>query len=107
MEMRYYTFRALDARADLNNFHPHECARGGEPLTLLKKCPGLLLDIAMLEGVEGVGNVLESYGADRLAFGTFAPLFYPESSVLKMKESALSDDVAKKIGWTNAQGFFT
>lgn len=49
------------------------------------------LDIAMLEGVGGVENLLKDWPPDRLVFGSFAPFFYWESARLKMQESELSD----------------
>ena len=47
-------------------------------------------DIATVEGVGGVANLLTHAPADRMVFGSHAPFFYLESAVLKLKESALS-----------------
>jgi hypothetical protein len=46
----------------------------------LQDCPNVWLDFAMIEGVGGVGNLLKSWPADRLVFGSFAPVFYWESA---------------------------
>lgn len=48
------------------------------------------LDIAMLEGVGGVENLLKDWPLDRVVFGSFAPFFYWESARLKLQESELS-----------------
>lgn len=47
-------------------------------------------EIATLEGVEGIANLLRQIPVEHLCFGSYAPVFYPESAVLKLKESALS-----------------
>ena len=78
-------------------------ARGGEPLTLLAKCENLWLDIATLEGIGGLGNVIARYPAERFLFGSNAPFFYPESAVLKLKESAVAGDALKMITGDNAR----
>jgi predicted TIM-barrel fold metal-dependent hydrolase len=60
-------------------------------------------DIATLEGVGGVENLLRQVTADRVVFGSHAPFFYLESSVLKLKESALSEPPATSIQAGNAR----
>jgi len=42
-------------------------------------------DIATLEGVGGVANLLKQVPADRVVFGSHAPFFYLESAVLNLK----------------------
>ena len=82
-------------------------ARGGEPLTLLNKCEHLWLDIATLEGIGGVGNVLAKYPVDRFLFGSNAPFFYPELAMLKLKESAVAGDALKSLTGDNARKLLT
>ncbi|MBX7210701.1 MAG: amidohydrolase [Verrucomicrobiaceae bacterium] len=48
------------------------------------------LDIAMLEGVGGVENLLKDWPQNRVVFGSFAPFFYFESARLKLQESELT-----------------
>ena len=61
-------------------------------------------DIATLEGVGGVANLLKQVPAERVVFGSHAPFFYLESALLKLRESALSDAQAKAIREGNARG---
>jgi predicted TIM-barrel fold metal-dependent hydrolase len=60
-------------------------------------------DIATLEGVGGVANLLKQVPADRVVFGSHAPFFYFESALLKLKESALSEPQATSIRTGNAR----
>jgi len=82
----------------LNALH---APRGG-PLTQLAKVEQVSFDIATLEAVGGVATALEQLPAERLVYGSHAPFFYPEAAVLKMRESALPDDVARKVLSENA-----
>jgi uncharacterized protein len=75
--------------------------RGG-PLSALGKSEQVSFEIATLETVGGVATVLEQIPAERLVYGSHAPFFYPEAAALKMKESALSDDVARNVLSKNA-----
>ena len=46
-------------------------------------------DIATLEGVGGIQNLLAQVSAKKLLFGSHAPFFYFQSALLKIQESAL------------------
>ena len=75
--------------------------RGGV-LSTLAKVDRVSFDIATLENVGGVEKVLEQLPADRLLYGSHAPFFYPEAAMLKMKESRLENDVARRVLSENA-----
>lgn len=75
----------------------------GKPLNDLITAGEVYLEISMLEGVDGVGNILAQVPTDRLLFGSYAPLFYFESSALKLKESPLTQDQLRAICGGNAQ----
>jgi uncharacterized protein len=64
---------------------------------------GVSFEIAMLEGVNGIANLLEKLPLDRLCFGSHAPFFYFESAKLKLQESELGDIQRNAVCFDNAQ----
>ncbi|MEN3943278.1 amidohydrolase family protein [Prosthecobacter sp. SYSU 5D2] len=70
-------------------------------MTTLRGLP-VWIDIAMLEGVGGVENLLKDWPADKIVFGSHAPFFYWESARLKLQESALSPAQLAAITHGNA-----
>ena len=72
-------------------------------LTKLSAAGKVYFDIAMLDGVGGVANLLKQVPADRVVFGSHAPFFYLESAVLKLKESVLSEPQLTSIRADNAR----
>jgi predicted TIM-barrel fold metal-dependent hydrolase len=72
-------------------------------LAKLSAAGSVYFDIATLEGVGGVANLLEQVPLDRVVFGSHAPFFYLESAVLKLKESALSESQVAAIQAANAR----
>jgi predicted TIM-barrel fold metal-dependent hydrolase len=60
-------------------------------------------EIAMLEGVGGVGQLLAELPADRVLFGSHAPSLYFESSLLKLRESGLPAPHLRAISRENAR----
>lgn len=59
-------------------------------------------DIAMLESVAGVAKLIEQVSPERVLFGSHSPLFYFESSELKLVESGLPESVLQQIRLENA-----
>ena len=74
-----------------------------QPLLDLIAAGEVYVEMAMLEGVGGIANLLEQLPANRLLFGSHAPLFYFESALLKLKESPLSTEQLNGIRRLNAQ----
>lgn len=73
----------------------------GEPVLDLAAA-GVLFEIAMLEAVNGVANLLEKLPVEQLCFGSHAPFFYFESAKLKLQESALGEAQRRAICAVNA-----
>jgi predicted TIM-barrel fold metal-dependent hydrolase len=61
-----------------------------QALKRLLAMPGVWCDIATLEGAAGLERLVAQVGADRLLFGSLAPLYYAEAAHLKLKESVLA-----------------
>jgi predicted TIM-barrel fold metal-dependent hydrolase len=76
----------------------------GKPVQELAAA-GVRFEIAMLEGVAGVGKQLDEIGATSLLFGSHAPFFYFESALLKLKESALSAPQLAAVSAESAKAF--
>jgi predicted TIM-barrel fold metal-dependent hydrolase len=77
----------------------------GKPLLDLLAAGEVYVEISMLEGVGGLGQLLTQAPAHRLLFGSHAPLFYLDAALLKLKESPLLKEQRKAIGFLNAQKF--
>jgi len=74
-----------------------------KPLLDLIAAGNVFVEISMLEGIGGVGNLLQQVPSTRVLFGSHAPLFYFESSLFKLRESPLSDEQMRNIRAANAR----
>ena len=75
----------------------------GPRLKSLMASGEVYLEIATLEGVGGIGNLLGRVPLSRVLFGSHAPLFYFESALLKLKETPLSREQIDAIAGANAR----
>lgn len=64
---------------------------------------GVRFEIATLEGVAGVENLLRQVPPGSLCFGSHAPFFYAESAKLKLQESVLSAEQMNALCSANAR----
>lgn len=75
------------------------------PSPVLPKIVGageVYAEIASVEGVGGIANILQRMPAERLLFGSHAPLFYIESALLKLDEPPLTEEQLRAICSENA-----
>jgi len=75
----------------------------GDVLARLTKAGSVYFEVAMLEGVGGVGNILSSLPLERVLFGSHFPFFYLESALLKLRESELTSQHLEAISHQNAE----
>ena len=68
---------------------------------------GAFMEIATLEGVAGVEQLITRAPTARVAFGSHAPYFYFESALLKLQESALSSAQLALVRHGHAQAALT
>jgi len=61
------------------------------------------VDLAMQEGVGGVGGLVRTLGHGRVFFGSHLPLYALESAVLKVREAELDAGARQAIECGNAQ----
>jgi predicted TIM-barrel fold metal-dependent hydrolase len=75
----------------------------GERLRRLVASGDVSVEISMLEGAGGVARLLDHVPIERILFGSHAPCFYPESALLKLKESDLTPDQLRAVQEPNAR----
>ena len=75
------------------------------PTSLIKPLAqaGACFDIATIEGVGGIANLLKDVPPSQILFGSHAPFFYFESAELKLKESDVGKKEEEAIRWANAR----
>jgi predicted TIM-barrel fold metal-dependent hydrolase len=74
-----------------------------EALVVLARAGKIHFDFANVEGVGGLAKMLQRVGRERVLFGSHFPLFYPESALLKIRESALKDEEVQAVQHVNAR----
>ncbi len=72
-------------------------------LARLIEAGNVSFEIAMLEGVGGIPNLLRSTPLERVLFGSHFPFFVLESALLKLRESALTAPQIEAISHENAE----
>lgn len=75
----------------------------GEPLRQLASSGQVYVDFAMTENPGGVGRLLREFPQERVLFGSNFPLFYLESSLLKIREAGLTSAEEEAISSRNAK----
>lgn len=80
----------------LNNVRP-------DVLDKLVAAGNVSVEIAMLEGIGGIANLLKHVPLERVLFGSYAPFFALEAAALKLRESALAQPLELAIASGNAE----
>jgi predicted TIM-barrel fold metal-dependent hydrolase len=75
----------------------------GERLRKLLQAGDVYVEISMLEGVGGLTRLLNDVPLERILFGSFAPCFYFESALFKLKESPLTPAQLRAVREQNAR----
>lgn len=75
----------------------------GEIIDRLAAAGDVYFDIAMLEGVGGVGKLVDRIGGSKIVFGSYYPMFYFDSALWKLHESELGGLQTQSILQTNAR----
>jgi len=75
----------------------------GEPLKKLLAAGDVWVDLASLDGMEGLRKLVALVGVEPLLLGSHAPFFVPEAVHLQFQESALPADQAEAIRRGNAR----
>lgn len=78
-------------------------ANSTDKLFRLLESGEVYVEIAMLEGVPCIEILLKNVPLERITFGTHAPSFYVEATVLKLRESALPAAHLRAIAFDNAR----
>lgn len=74
----------------------------GAPLMARLAQAGLFMEIATLEGVAGIENLISRIPQARLCFGSHSPYFVFESALLKLQESDLTPAQGAAVRHANA-----
>ncbi len=83
----------------LNADHVHNL----QLLEKLLSAGDVYFDISMVEGVGGVARLAQKISVQRVLFGSNYPLYYFESAMLKVRESAFGDSEAQAVLEGNAR----
>lgn len=77
--------------------------RRGEALLKLLRAGEVYVEISSVEGLGGVGELLQAVPLERILFGSHAPLLYFEAALFKLHESSLAQPQLQAIRHENAR----
>lgn len=76
-------------------------------IELLSQTPGIFLDVARIEGTDGLASLIRSWPAHRVLFGTHAPFLIPEAGLIRIDESDLAPAELRQLLWENAEALWS
>jgi predicted TIM-barrel fold metal-dependent hydrolase len=68
---------------------------------LLERCPNLRLELHNLVSYLGVEDIVGRFGAGRLIFGSYMPVFDPNAALMQVTHARISDDDKARIAHGN------
>lgn len=74
-----------------------------DPLNALTETGRVWVDIAKLDVIDPLTAMLQQASLNRVLFGSYAPMFHYESTLLKLQESAMSEHQINAICRENAR----
>jgi hypothetical protein len=80
----------------------YTASRMQQLLAALEKSGRVALDFGMLDALMELREMIEAAGMERVIFGSYAPMFYSEAAMLKMRESDLKEAERQAICRDNA-----
>jgi predicted TIM-barrel fold metal-dependent hydrolase len=72
-------------------------------LESLARFDRVAFDFAMLDGMTELANLIGAAGIERVVFGSYSPMFYLESALLKVEEAALGGEEQERVFRANAR----
>lgn len=87
-------------RIQILNWRPR-----GELFEKLAAIPQIHFDISRIDQTDGVATLLQTVPENRVLFGTHAPFLIPEASLIRVHESALSENSLHSVLEANATTF--
>lgn len=76
--------RAPEVKVQLLNWKAR-----GTLTNALQAIPRLSFDTALVDGTDGVATVIDTFGPDRVLYGSHAPFLIPEAALVRVHEAAL------------------
>ncbi len=84
---------------------PNYLGEAQAALRCLRECPNVRIEISCLQGFDAVGRMADEAGADRVLFGTGAPLHAAACNVDKFNHARLNQSDRAAVGSENALRF--
>lgn len=73
----------------------------GEAAAMFRACPNVIAQTSGVYREDFIEDCIAEFGADRLVFGSGAPVFDQAFETLRVHKAHVSDEVKQQIGWAN------
>ena len=68
---------------------------------LLERCPNLFLELHNLVNYLGIEDIVHRFGAGRLVFGSFMPVYDPNATMMQVTHARISEEEKVRIARQN------